>query len=685
MHPGSANTEQVMVTTATTHPQLPLADADTAGTGGAHLGAHDPEVPSQLTELYLRAREQVGDMSAARRFWRARDELRVQEQPARSDHGEGVWTPEARTPAGSDVENRVKELEARMKALADVAKVRMSPAGSFASAGSVEAIGLPESDRPALGLAPGSLGWRFASQKTKDFANMMHEKYGPSRPATRSHEPVPIATPAGPDPGPDPSYELLRRQRDHEHRIEMRQLQIERNAVDISTPKMPPVSPPPGLGQRQQQQQPVEHDDDYDGDYEDPDEGDDYENNFEAMRAAAVIGAPPSPPSSSSSSTTSSSSSSSRKKKIKKKLKKKKKKKVTAPYKVKSGDIRLPPWPTVTGFPAWRRTLRQAVISASERPERARPWIFEVEKDDVTMDELHCNDHDKQRTLDAKLADALQKVLKGEPARKVALATERAALTHEILSGRQILLLIYQEFKRTEARTDAAAYSNLENIRCGNTDHSLEAFMTLWENLLLSFRTPPSADHLFSVFMSRVKHLPGLATTMAYLKRIPYGHADKNITFLKDACVGLIEEIRTERQLAEVAKVYKNGGTDVALVMTEEQKKKAPCFKLRDGQKCPLGNTCPYSHDGKIIAEARAKAQARAKAKAHATAPAPAAPALGKGNGKGKSKGKDKGKTKGKKTWDMPIPSGTPPAMIATIPSVPNATNQPTVGGAPPQ
>ena len=129
MHPGNANTEQVMVTTATTHPQLPLTDADTAGTGGAHLGAHDPEVPSQLTELYLRAREQVGDMSAARRFWRAREELRVQEQPARSDHGEGVWTPEARTPAGSDVENRVKELEARMKALADVAKGRMSPAG----------------------------------------------------------------------------------------------------------------------------------------------------------------------------------------------------------------------------------------------------------------------------------------------------------------------------------------------------------------------------------------------------------------------------------------------------------------------------------------------------------------------------------------------------------------------------
>ena len=457
MHPGNANTEQVMVTTTMAHPRLPLADADTAGTGGAHLGAHDPEVPSQLTELYLRAREQVGDMSAARRFWRARDDLRAQEQPARSDHGEGVWTPEARTPAGSDVENRVKELEARMKALADVARVRMSPAGSFASVRSDEAIGLPESDRPAMGLAPGSLGWRFASQKTKDFANMMHERYGPSRPATRGPEPVPISTPAGPDPAP------------------------------TSTPATTTVLPPPGLhalhpvGVAQQDPE-EEH-------YEDPEDGEQYgyvtneeinrvrlSHNRAGTRLNLVDapGVPPSPSSASSSSSTSSSSTSDRKKRNNKKLKKKKKK-VTVPYKVKSGDIKLPSWPTTTAFPAWRRTLRQAMISASDRPERTRPWIFAVERDDIIMDDLACADDDRHRTLDAKLAEALTKILKGEPARKMALAAERAALSQDMLSGRQCLLLIYQEFRRTEAKSAAAAYSNLENIRCGSGDSSLGA------------------------------------------------------------------------------------------------------------------------------------------------------------------------------------------------------------------
>jgi hypothetical protein len=579
VQPANANVEQVLITEAPAPPQLPLAGADAAATGGAHLGSHRPEVPAQLTELYLRAREQVGNMDAARHFWRAREQVHAGDhQPLEEDHGAGVWTPE-RSTAGTDIQQRVRELEARIKMLQSQrhASALPSPAASFAS----------------------------------------------------------IQTPVKPPPdGHDPSYELLRRQRDHEHRIEMRQLQIERDAINIATPKMPPVPPPPGLGQRQP---PAQQDDDYDGDYEDPDEGDDYENNFEAMRAAAAVGAPPPRPSSSSSSSTSSSSSSSRRKKIKKKLKKKKKKKVTAPYKVKSGDLRLPSWPTMAGFPVWRRTLRQAVISASNRPERARPWIFAVEDDGANMENLACADDDRHRTLDAKLAEALTKILKGEPARKVALAAERAALSREVLGGRQCLLLIYQEFKRTEARTDAAAYSNLEQIRCGNSDQSLEAFLTLWENLLLSFRTQPSPDHLFSVFMSRVKHLPGLATTMAHLKRIPYGHPDKTLTFLKDACNGLIEEMRTERQLAEVAKVYKNGGTDMAMIgMTDEQKKRAPCFSLRDGKTCTAGSSCPYSHDPKVIAQARTDKEKSGKGKGKS-----------KGTGKGKNDGKGSQRTKG--------------------------------------
>ena len=73
---------------------------------------------------------------------------------------------------------------------------------------------------------------------------------------------------------------------------------------------------------------------------------------------------------------------------------------------------------------------------------------------------------------------------------------------------------------------------------------------------MLTFKIPPSDKRLLSVFTNRVKHIPGLATTMAHLKRIPYDHMEKNLQFLKDAYLALVEEIRTDRQLAEFAKVY---------------------------------------------------------------------------------------------------------------------------------
>ena len=126
---------------------------------------------------------------------------------------------------------------------------------------------------------------------------------------------------------------------------------------------------------------------------------------------------------------------------------------------------------------------RQAMVSASDRPERARPWIFGVESDDTMMDDVACADEDRHRTLDAKLAETLAKILKGEPARKMALAAERTALSQDLLRGRQCLLLICAPTRssgaprrsrtrrptrtsRTSAAVQATAHWN-PSSRCG--------------------------------------------------------------------------------------------------------------------------------------------------------------------------------------------------------------------------
>ena len=43
---------------------------------------------------------------------------------------------------------------------------------------------------------------------------------------------------------------------------------------------------------------------------------------------------------------------------------------------------------------------------------------------------------------------------------------------------------------------------------------------------------------------------------MAFLKSILYGHMDKSLQLPKDACLALVKEIRSNRQLAEVPRIY---------------------------------------------------------------------------------------------------------------------------------
>ena len=63
-----------------------------------------------------------------------------------------------------------------------------------------------------------------------------------------------------------------------------------------------------------------------------------------------------------------------------------------------------------------RFSLRE-VASASDRPELATAWTFEVEGPDATFDRFRPDLMDRLRTLDAKLAEALGSVVKGETSR----------------------------------------------------------------------------------------------------------------------------------------------------------------------------------------------------------------------------------------------------------------------------
>ena len=333
---------------------------------------------------------------------------------------------------------------------------------------------------------------------------------------------------------------------------------------------------------------------------------------------------PPDPPDSSSSSESSSSS----------QPKKKKKKKSKEPYAMKASTLQLPPHPNALGLPAWKRAMRTAVIASCSRPEKAREFLFEVESESATFEALACDDKARTRTIDARLAEALMRIIKGDLSRRLAVASEAAAMQGALLSGRQILFMLYRDFARDMHHSDAQNYGHLEKLKCGKELRMLDTFMTCWDNLMLQFNKLPQPDHMYQAFLMKVRDIPELADALLLQKRLPWGDEKKTYEELRRAVEQVLEESKQERNRKQLDSLYDTGNVSTALAATPEEKAKMPCFFVRDGKPCPHGKSCPYSHNPAVIERARKAKADKAKG--------------GKGGKAKGGKGKDaKGKGKG--------------------------------------
>ena len=302
---------------------------------------------------------------------------------------------------------------------------------------------------------------------------------------------------------------------------------------------------------------------------------------------------------------------------------------------MKASTLQLQPHPTALSLPAWKRAMRTSVIASCSRPEKARDFLFEVESESATFESLACDDNARTRTIDARLAEALMRIIKGDLARRLAVQSEAAAMNGALLSGRQILFLLYRDFARDTHQSDAQNYGHLEKLKCGKELRMLDTFLTCWDNLMLQFGNPPKPDHMYQAFLMKVRDIPELADALLLQKRLPWGDEKKTYEELRRACEQVLEESKQERHRKQLDSLYDTGNVSTALAATPEEKAKMPCFYVRDGRTCPNGKSCPYSHNPAVIEKAKKDKAAK--------------DAKGKGKGGKAGKGKDpKGKGKGK-------------------------------------
>ena len=123
----------------------------------------------------------------------------------------------------------------------------------------------------------------------------------------------------------------------------------------------------------------------------------------------------------------------------------------------------------------------------------AKKWIFAAEDKDSDITDFKSDSKDPPRALDGKLADALGRPSKGEPARRIAL---------EVGEGRAVSRLAVRaadavddiqgvRLERDDATTDQIAHGHLERMTFSGKGKHPEPFVNSWDALMITFKKKP--------------------------------------------------------------------------------------------------------------------------------------------------------------------------------------------------
>ena len=159
--------------------------------------------------------------------------------------------------------------------------------------------------------------------------------------------------------------------------------------------------------------------------------------------------------------------------------------------------IKFNPIPDVAGSESWRSNVRDTIVAAAGGSMEAYLWILEVE--DPSLDFEHLSDVGIFQSIDAKIADAVSKIQRGVIAKQLTMMKTQAARNKTLVSGRQQLRFIYDEFKLDEDNGERFDLEDLMKIRYPGDDQ-LEEFLVLWDGTLTRMDESPSDKLKRSVF-----------------------------------------------------------------------------------------------------------------------------------------------------------------------------------------
>ena len=112
--------------------------------------------------------------------------------------------------------------------------------------------------------------------------------------------------------------------------------------------------------------------------------------------------------------------------------------------------------------------MREAIASASREPQRAFLWASKVKTNGVEFDALA--ETEGLATLDSKLASALRKLVTGSLGCSINVEKEKLATAGRMMTGRQLLLMIYSQYRVTEVDNNILDLEDLISVKMNGDD-----------------------------------------------------------------------------------------------------------------------------------------------------------------------------------------------------------------------
>ena len=270
---------------------------------------------------------------------------------------------------------------------------------------------------------------------------------------------------------------------------------------------------------------------------------------------------------------------------------------------LQTSDLHFDKFPTAASFACWKIRFKTEVCTCSQFPTEATLWIKEVELAD-SVDDLRSSSSIRSismpnfEVLDARIASALNKIIHNSQfKRKISLEEHKAQKEDRFLRGRQIALLIYDQFRVTGTRDSVENYTDLFTVGLRNDD--IQEFDSKSDGILLSMTKNPPDDILEGLCKLRIRESEKLKTVLElYDLEIHQKKAGLDYHRMKTMVKRSIEqEIRNKNFEARSGNFEKNAVVKNPGIKQRAQRILGDCWQWEANGQCVKGDNCSFRHD----------------------------------------------------------------------------------------